>query len=334
MMIDSTENIPRPNMCVGGVKRYEWIDSIKGIFICLVVFGHMLRGETAFNNSIYGWIHYFIYSVHMPIFIFISGIFSKNYCKIDKLIRTFVIPYFLVNIVAWIIELIMGKFELRRLITPWEITWYICTLFFYRTKIWQKNKTKLLFISLVLSLFMPWMSKKVWYIMSVGRTFMLYPVFYMGQFWDIAKLNKIRHKKYIIRMVFPVTLFIEVLLVKTSIVNIRWATHDYPLNHTELCIKYVFFVFAVVTFFWFSILDISRFKFLISWGRNSMCVYLFHMFILEGIKLFIPIFNIYMFPFLISGTVIITALLSSEYVKKHFEKAVDLIYIYGLNKVM
>lgn len=46
------------------------MDIIQDMAMLLVVLGHHLFG---FMSPIYGDIHYYIYSFHMPLFIFISG---------------------------------------------------------------------------------------------------------------------------------------------------------------------------------------------------------------------------------------------------------------------
>ncbi|WP_281276902.1 acyltransferase family protein [Enterococcus pingfangensis] len=55
-------------------SRDYQIDNIKGLLIILVVFGHMLLASSKENN----WLLTLIYSFHMPAFIFLNGVFSKN----------------------------------------------------------------------------------------------------------------------------------------------------------------------------------------------------------------------------------------------------------------
>ena len=59
--------------------RIEWVDAAKGIGIILVVIGHAIVGlrdsALAPPDSILIYVHYLIYSFHMPLFFFLSGIF-------------------------------------------------------------------------------------------------------------------------------------------------------------------------------------------------------------------------------------------------------------------
>lgn len=54
-------------------KRITYIDSLKGFAIFLVVFGHVLQGKV-FPTAIP--LHELIYSFHMPLFMFLSGLFA------------------------------------------------------------------------------------------------------------------------------------------------------------------------------------------------------------------------------------------------------------------
>jgi fucose 4-O-acetylase-like acetyltransferase len=63
-------------------QRVEWIDYARGITIVLVVFGHCYRGIFAAGyippGGVFEFIDYAIYSFHMPLFFFLSGVFSAG----------------------------------------------------------------------------------------------------------------------------------------------------------------------------------------------------------------------------------------------------------------
>ncbi|WP_175215983.1 acyltransferase family protein [Proteus mirabilis] len=67
--------------------RNKKIDSIKGVLIFLVVFGHFLESMIGWKGSNSSALLHVIYSFHMPFFILISGYFfsvnnfnRKLYC--------------------------------------------------------------------------------------------------------------------------------------------------------------------------------------------------------------------------------------------------------------
>jgi len=70
-------------------ERIIWIDQLKGIAILLVVIGHILWfpmgfGDVGINKCL---LLNFIYSFHMPLFIFLSGIVISSVPNIKKLLK-------------------------------------------------------------------------------------------------------------------------------------------------------------------------------------------------------------------------------------------------------
>ncbi|ALP91164.1 acyltransferase family protein [Clostridium butyricum] len=77
-------------------KRIDFIDIMKGIGIILVICGHISQ-----LNTLNTW----IYSFHMPLFFFISGItfsMSKKENFIRKKVKKILIPYFIFSILTFI----------------------------------------------------------------------------------------------------------------------------------------------------------------------------------------------------------------------------------------
>lgn len=78
----SNKNVSNINK---NINRIEYIDSIKGFAILLMIFGHM-----KFHN--YNW---FIYSFHMPLFFILSGFFfnpaKSSSDRIKKLLKAYTI---------------------------------------------------------------------------------------------------------------------------------------------------------------------------------------------------------------------------------------------------
>lgn len=91
--------------------RLHWLDVVKGIAIILVVMGHVTSNYINDNNieiaGSFRILHSFIYSFHMPLFMFISGyLFSSSLMKdykttaLSKLIA-YGIPYVVFSVVYW-----------------------------------------------------------------------------------------------------------------------------------------------------------------------------------------------------------------------------------------
>lgn len=64
-----------------GRKREERLDVMKGLLIVLVVAGHFLLPLKDLGGGFVNGIFYWIYSFHMPAFVFLSGLFSSSVIK-------------------------------------------------------------------------------------------------------------------------------------------------------------------------------------------------------------------------------------------------------------
>lgn len=88
-----------------GSKRENWVDIAKGIGIVLVVMGHACCPKIP---------HGIIYSFHMPLFFFLSGVFISRQCKNDfytylkKNIKSLLLPYFYFNLISIAFNYIMS----------------------------------------------------------------------------------------------------------------------------------------------------------------------------------------------------------------------------------
>lgn len=88
--------------------RSDWIDSLKGMAILLVVIGHLTAVTSGLNQ--------YIYSFHMPLFFFISGyLFNfEKYMDIGKeylikKIYSLMIPYFFFSAISYVFYVIMDS---------------------------------------------------------------------------------------------------------------------------------------------------------------------------------------------------------------------------------
>ena len=77
-------------------KRIEYIDTVKGFAIILMVFGHM-----KFHN--FNW---FIYAFHMPLFFILSGYFFNPDKSVCNRVRKLLVPYLVTSVILIIIEII------------------------------------------------------------------------------------------------------------------------------------------------------------------------------------------------------------------------------------
>lgn len=111
------------------VKRDEFFDSLKFFLISLVILGHTL--EISEKTRVVLALYNTIYSFHMPLFIFISGYFSRKYDdnslfyrKILGLVET----YLTFQLVFSIPSILSGNIW-TVIVRPWWVLWYLLLFF-------------------------------------------------------------------------------------------------------------------------------------------------------------------------------------------------------------
>lgn len=147
----------------GNHKRELWVDYAKGIGIILVVFGHVNRGLYSagihISTSFYQLTDSVIYSFHMPLFFFLSGLFfmqsldRKNKVQfIASKIDTIVYPYVIWSLLQGTIEATLSRYTnntsnfsdiLLLFIQPRAQFWFLYALFmvfFLATLLYSKSK--------------------------------------------------------------------------------------------------------------------------------------------------------------------------------------------------
>ena len=125
-------------------KRIGWIDSLRGIAMFFVIFGHAFYRR---NNKIRNY----IYSFHMPLFFFISGLTTKRSDMtllqfLKKKCKDLLLPYLALNVFVFIykitLQMAFGMYSTLTLKTSVEFTikgfssaipciqsWFILALF-------------------------------------------------------------------------------------------------------------------------------------------------------------------------------------------------------------
>ena len=145
-------------------KRIEWIDIAKSLGIFLVVIGH--TGINVFMPSVSKW----IYSFHMPLFYFISGMmfngdkYSSDFCLFfKKRFKSLIFPYILFNTIIFILCRNLGSLpslhvDIGQLISGCGPLYFIRVLFVIEVwylfiyKVFQKRKVFILFFIAIILL--------------------------------------------------------------------------------------------------------------------------------------------------------------------------------------
>ncbi len=131
-------------------NRSYWVDYAKAIGILLVVYGHVIHGIYKANITLpkkfYELSYSVVYSFHMPLFFFLSGMFfyrsllKQGGIKLTiRKIDTIVYPYIIWSIIQGLTEIFLSSytngdssyFEVFSLLwSPRQQFWFLYTLFF------------------------------------------------------------------------------------------------------------------------------------------------------------------------------------------------------------
>lgn len=168
--------------------RDDRIDAVKYWLVVLVIAAHLLmRKEFAGSGAcavLWNWILIFC----MPLFIFISGYFSRKKDKNDfwpsiwKLLE----PLIIFQIIALLFYVDSLSISIKRILNPWWMLWYLLSLIYWRLilqiipdKI-LKHKKLILISTLCISIlagFLPFNR-----VLSLQRTLAFMPFFFLGYY--------------------------------------------------------------------------------------------------------------------------------------------------------
>ena len=162
--------------------RDHQFDNIRLILIFFVIFGHLIEYFSA-GGILYRW----IYSFHMPVFIFVSGYFAKFDPK--KIVCNILVPYVLLQILYTAFDrLLYGNAPFRlQFTTPYWLLWYLLSLFCYYLLLPLIDTDRaavqlFVFLACVALALLSGFGQGFGYFLSLSRTFVFLP-FFVGGFY-------------------------------------------------------------------------------------------------------------------------------------------------------
>ncbi len=256
-------------------ERIKYFDNIKGLLIILVVFSHFLyefQDNILLNNILKS-----IYFFHMPIFIFVSGYFSKNSSKNNLLKLLF---YYIVGntILMWF-SFLMYKTPFS-LIEPYYSYWYLIALIFYRKFISYVKDIKFILPISIFVAFIVGYFNEINNVLALSRIICFFPFFLLGYKLDRKYVDYFLKKRnntiYILGYLF---VFILILLITKCISFISVNdTMMLPYVSSSGIISRTI-IFTLAFFMLICLLLIvpnKKIPFITLWGKNSLYIYIYH----------------------------------------------------------
>lgn len=301
-------------------KRDLLFDNIRGILIFLVVLGHSLE-YFRLDNIVGEYIYVFIYQFHMPVFVFISGFFSKNLKKgRDTALTTFAIPFIGFNTVLNLISFLLGQTDKFEIFNPGWTMWYLFSMFIWRLLLPDLVRVKKIFvISLIVGLFYGFFNEFGAY-MSLARTIGYFPYFIAGFLTEKEMLEKLCISKYKVMKCIAITIVAILNALIWVIYNLKpeflWKDRAYDFFSMETLHNLWFEIWLYVIGFGFVFLFItlttSKKYFFTNYGQKTLTIYLLHIYLVAPLIQFSQYIEnpVLHFALLVGASLTITHILS------------------------
>ena len=301
-------------------------DNYKFCLILTVVLGHIV--QYYLNSSTAKSMMLFILLFHMPAFMFITGLFSKNLVnnkRYDKAFAFFGI-YIITKVLIYVSQLICGMKPKFSLLTEAGVPWFAFSLmiFYFVTMILSRfRKSYVLLVSLLLACFVGYDSSVGDYLV-LARTITFYPYFYLGyclQQDDVIKFAKRKSIQLLSGIVLIVTvvaclLYLNDIWWLSSVLYMPYSGLQQPALGAALrLIRYV--IGLVITFAFVSVIPNIQLP-IMKWGSRTIQVFVLHrpfIYLWFGFEVF-PNQSKWISVF-VFGT-ILTIVLSTKWLEKPF----------------
>lgn len=182
-------------------ERNYKLDNTKALLIFLVVLGHMADYYVSISDDM-KFLFFFIYIFHMPLFIFLSGLFIKSTIdgarlKIEK-VFSYLIMFFLLKISLFLIDKYLFLKDINfNTFNEGNVPWYMFAMAAWICLTYLLKNIKPLYLlsfSILLGLIIGYDSYAIDYLV-ISRIIVYFPFFLLGYYFTSIDLMKIINRK-------------------------------------------------------------------------------------------------------------------------------------------
>lgn len=285
-------------------ERNYLFDNVKGWLLILVVFAHAIEYANYRSTGVMKYLYTAAYLFHMPVFIFISGYFSKkrNYKKLISLSITYLIWQLLIFPISLsILTKMPYSKHYRPIYYPQTSYWYLMALIIWRIITPYISKLKYaLPVSLIFCLAFGFLNFDInLQHYTIGRLIVFYPFFLYGYICDKNKIKSFEKLNKKLNLL----LFIWVISIGTIIIHrlAKYGVNPERMNrilmphywYNECYTNLALSLIVKITLMIIGFISIplcfnttTKSKTLLSIiGQNSLYIYLSHMIIIEALRI-------------------------------------------------
>ncbi len=311
------------------MNRILLLDNAKFLMIFLVVFAHLIMPLVS-QHSVIETMLKIIMSFVMPVFIFISGLLTKQKTNEDyemKLIKSILFPFIIFTFFYEILEIILNGTvsDYTKTLSPYWSLWFLFSLFCWKIIAPLFIKLRYPILTSIVFLLIGGYFDSIGYFLGLSRTLYYFPFFLIG--FKLTPETFLGSKLFNIPKVFFISILILniLLFILLPEINYTWlfgSLSYYKMGITSwqaplirLGLLSLSFISSIAILF----LIPTKRTFFSRAGTKSIYVYLWHGFfvkILCSLKLFAILneyfIDIIIFSIIIIITSIITFVCSTE----------------------
>lgn len=272
-------------------RSQKW-DILKFFMIFLVVLGHVAEFFTAESQGMRN-LFTIIYTVHMPIFIFVAGLFSKktvNEKRYDRIFG-FLVLYFARKLLPYLYTFSGAKAVGVNLFSESGVSWFMLAVFAFNLMTVALKNFSPAFISVfaVIIACAAGYDANVNDFLALSRIIIFYPFFWLGYCTDRVKLEKIcDNKKFKFAAATVIIIFVATVVILGdgiyALKPLLTGRRAYPFikNAPKWGFLFRLGYYAVASLISFAVIVLTPNKtpkgIVAKLGQRTLAVYVFHYF--------------------------------------------------------
>lgn len=257
------------------------IDALKGAGILLVVFGHLIEKPSA-QSILLQTLYTDIYAFHMPLFVFLSGIFARDTLKsgdYQKIAWTLFFPLVVFQIVYLGAGRLTDWYSYSPL-TPYWLLWFIASMIGWRLLLPLFASPIGLSVALFGAIFVGY-DNAVGYALSAARTIYFLPFFVLGHLYGAQLVALAARHRLAFACLFALAMLVMTVWALNGLdSSALTGSHDYdsapPFPAYPALGRLLVLVLSLAGVLGFRAVVPRRSAVLAWFGERSLSIYLVH----------------------------------------------------------